>query len=147
MKRHFQQPLSSSIDLFSTSWINAPNKLIFCQDLKTKQGFDTQKSAILILQQITARTVKGTKWSLLTRLLPTGLAGYYRRFVQDFLRIAEPLTRLTRKSEPFVWSAACDAAFAELKRRLTSAPILTIPDQQGGFTILSDASGRALVVF
>ena len=57
-----------------------------------------------------------------------GLAGYYRRFIEDFSRIATPMTRLTRKEVKFDWDARCEEAFQELKRRLTSAPILIVPD-------------------
>ncbi|KAL4011133.1 hypothetical protein IC575_028180 [Cucumis melo] len=51
-----------------------------------------------------------------------GLAGYYRRFVGDFSRIASPLTQLTRKGTPFVWSPACESSFQELKQKLVTAP-------------------------
>ncbi|KAA0035496.1 ty3-gypsy retrotransposon protein [Cucumis melo var. makuwa] len=51
-----------------------------------------------------------------------GLAGYYRKFVEDFSRIANPLTQLTRKGTPFVWSPACESSFQELKQKLVSAP-------------------------
>ena len=51
-----------------------------------------------------------------------GLAGYYRRFVQDFSRIAAPLTRLTRKGVRFEWSEKCELSFQELKSRLTRCP-------------------------
>ena len=51
-----------------------------------------------------------------------GLAGFYRRFVKDFSTIAAPLNALTKKGVPFVWGAAQDNAFDELKRLLTSAP-------------------------
>ncbi|KAA0036177.1 pol protein [Cucumis melo var. makuwa] len=44
-----------------------------------------------------------------------GLAGYYRRFVEDFSRIASPLTQLSRKGTPFVWSPACESSFQELE--------------------------------
>ncbi|KAL4011838.1 hypothetical protein IC575_028902 [Cucumis melo] len=54
-----------------------------------------------------------------------GLAGYYRRFVEDFSRIASPLTQLTRKGTPFVWSPTCESSFQELKQKLVSAPVLT----------------------
>ncbi|XP_052734270.1 uncharacterized protein LOC128196752 [Vigna angularis] len=57
-----------------------------------------------------------------------GLAGYYRRFIEDFSRIVAPLTQLTRKDQPFVWTDRCETNFQELKRRLTSAPVLVIPD-------------------
>jgi len=69
-----------------------------------------------------------------------GLAGYYRKFVEGFSKIALPLTQLTKKDAPFVWSPACEAAFQELKDRLTSAPILTIPSGVEGFQIYTDAS-------
>ena len=58
-----------------------------------------------------------------------GLAGYYRRFLEDFSRIAAPMTRLTRKEVKFEWDDRCEEAFQELKRRLISAPILIVPDR------------------
>ena len=58
-----------------------------------------------------------------------GLAGYYRIFIEDFSRIAGPMTRLTRKEVKFEWDDGCEEAFQELKRRLTSAPILIVPDR------------------
>ncbi|KAJ6798227.1 uncharacterized protein M6B38_214075 [Iris pallida] len=73
-----------------------------------------------------------------------GLAGYYRRFVENFSRIAEPLTRLTRKEEKFNWTEKCQAAFDELKKRLITAPILALPSGSGGYEIYSDASGKGL---
>ena len=44
-----------------------------------------------------------------------GLAGYYRKFVEGFSKLAAPLTKLTRKEEKFVWSEACQQSFDELK--------------------------------
>ncbi|KAA0061201.1 pol protein [Cucumis melo var. makuwa] len=73
-----------------------------------------------------------------------GLAGYYRRFVEDFSRIASPLTQLTRKGIPFVWSPACERSFQELKQKLVTAPVLTVPDGSGNFVIYSDASKKGL---
>ncbi|KAL5775508.1 hypothetical protein ACOSP7_013065 [Xanthoceras sorbifolium] len=73
-----------------------------------------------------------------------GLAGYYRKFVEGFSRIATPLTKLTRKEEKFVWSEACQQSFDELKRRLTSAPVLTLPSGKDGFTVYCDASRQGL---
>ncbi|KAL4037976.1 hypothetical protein IC575_001579 [Cucumis melo] len=73
-----------------------------------------------------------------------GLAGYYMRFVEDFSRIASPLTQLTRKGTPFVWSPACESSFQELKQKLVSAPVLTVPDGSGSFVIYSDASKKGL---
>ena len=58
-----------------------------------------------------------------------GLAGYYRRFIEDFSRLAAPMTRLTRKEVKFDWDDLCEEAFQELKRRLTTAPMLIVPDR------------------
>ncbi|KAL5563785.1 hypothetical protein UlMin_033532 [Ulmus minor] len=69
-----------------------------------------------------------------------GLAGYYRRFVEGFSSLAAPLTALTKKGKKYEWTGKCEESFQELKRRLTSAPILTIPNGEEGFVIYSDAS-------
>ena len=73
-----------------------------------------------------------------------GLAGYYRRFVHDFSRLAAPMTRLTRKGIRFVWNDVCEHSFQELKKRLTSAPILVIPERELGYTVYCDASRDGL---
>ncbi|CAA0810895.1 Uncharacterized mitochondrial protein AtMg00860, partial [Striga hermonthica] len=73
-----------------------------------------------------------------------GLAGYYRRFIEGFSKIALPLTRLTRKGAKFEWSRRCESSFQELKERLTTAPVLNIPDPTRSFTIYSDASNQGL---
>ncbi|GJR92989.1 putative reverse transcriptase domain-containing protein [Tanacetum coccineum] len=62
-----------------------------------------------------------------------GLAGYYRRFVEGFSRLALPLTKLMRKGEKFVWNEEREKSFEELKQRLVSSPILTLPSGTGGF--------------
>ena len=77
-------------------------------------------------------------WSFL------GLAGYYRKFVEGFLKLAAPLTKLTRKKKKFVWSKACQQSFDELKCKLTSAPVLTLPSGQDGYTVYCDASKQGL---
>ncbi|KAJ4701711.1 Retrotransposon protein, putative, Ty3-gypsy subclass [Melia azedarach] len=73
-----------------------------------------------------------------------GLAGYYRRFVEGFSRIARPLTKLTRKNVKFEWIDDCEQSFQELKKRLTSAPVLTLPSGIEGFVVYSDASRQGL---
>jgi hypothetical protein len=73
-----------------------------------------------------------------------GLAGYYRRFVEGFSRIATPLTRLTQKNAKFEWTNECERSFQELKQRLVSPQILTIPSSSSGFVIYSDASHKGL---
>ncbi|KAL8120200.1 hypothetical protein AgCh_017373 [Apium graveolens] len=73
-----------------------------------------------------------------------GLAGYYRRFVKDFAKIAGPLTRLTRKTEKFIWIEKCEDSLQKLKKRLVSAPVQALPDDKGNFVIYSDASHKGL---
>nr|GEV41374.1 reverse transcriptase [Tanacetum cinerariifolium] len=89
-----------------------------------------------------------TKWPRPTSVTEVrsflGLAGYYRRFVEGFPRLALPLTKLIRKSEKFVWNEEREKSFEELKQRLVSAPILTLPSGSGGFQIYSDASKKGL---
>ena len=73
-----------------------------------------------------------------------GLAGYYRRFIEDFSRIVAPMTRLTWNEVKFDWDDRCEEAFQELKRRLTSALILIVPDRGQGYTVYCDASRAGL---
>jgi hypothetical protein len=69
-----------------------------------------------------------------------GLAVYYRRFINDFSKIAKPMTRLLEKNKDFDWTEECLASFEELKKRLTSAPVLILPDITKKFNIYCDAS-------
>ncbi|GJY11216.1 putative nucleotidyltransferase, ribonuclease H [Tanacetum coccineum] len=89
-----------------------------------------------------------TKWPRPTSVTEVrsflGLAGYYRRFVEGFSRLALPLTKLMRKGEKFVWNEEREKSFEELKQRLVSSPILTLPSGSGGFQIYSDASKKGL---
>ena len=68
-----------------------------------------------------------------------GLVGYYRRFIEDFSRLATPMMRLTRNGVKFGWDDLCEQAFQELKRRLTSAPILIVPERGPMYTVYCDA--------
>ncbi|KAL8108681.1 hypothetical protein AgCh_024953 [Apium graveolens] len=72
------------------------------------------------------------------------LAVYYRRFVQDFAKIATPLTKLTQKNQKFEWNKKCEESFQELKKILVSSPMLVLPDDQGNFVIYSDTSYKGL---
>ena len=73
-----------------------------------------------------------------------GLAGYYQKFVEGFSKLADPLTKLTRKERKFVWSEACQQSFDELKQKLTSASVLTLPSGQDGYTVYCDVSRQSL---
>nr|CAI44662.1 OSJNBa0061C06.18 [Oryza sativa Japonica Group] len=73
-----------------------------------------------------------------------GLAGYYRRFIENFSKIAKPMTRLLQKDVKYKWSEECEQSFQELKNRLISAPILILPDPKKGFQVYCDASKLGL---
>jgi hypothetical protein len=73
-----------------------------------------------------------------------GLAGYYRRFIPDFSRIAKPMTELLKKGVKFSWDQKCDDAFHILRDHLTTAPVLAQPDVSKPFDIYCDASGTGI---
>jgi hypothetical protein len=73
-----------------------------------------------------------------------GLAGYYRRFILNFSKIAKPIAELLKKGNKYVWSKACDEAFKHLKKLLTTSLVLTQPDTTKPFNVYCDASGAGL---
>jgi hypothetical protein len=73
-----------------------------------------------------------------------GLVGYYRRFIKDFSKIAKPVTKLLEKNKAFEWTTECQASFEELRKRLTSAPVLVLLDLTKKFDIYCDASSQGL---
>ncbi|KAK1683988.1 hypothetical protein QYE76_044836 [Lolium multiflorum] len=73
-----------------------------------------------------------------------GLAGYYRRFVEGFSSIARPMTQLLKKDKKFEWTDKCEESFQQLKSRLTTAPILIMPDITKPFDVYCDASKTGL---
>jgi hypothetical protein len=70
-----------------------------------------------------------------------GITGFYRRFVKDFSTVAAPINELTKKEVPFKWGEAQQKAFEELKTKLTTTPVLALPDFSKTFEIKCDASG------
>jgi len=83
------------------------------------------------------------QWELLKSITEIrsflGLAGYYRKFIEGFSNLALPLNQLTRKGQAFVWGSACEESFRELKKRLTTAPALILPDPNESFVVYCDA--------
>ena len=73
-----------------------------------------------------------------------GLAGYYRRFIENFSKIAKPMTELLKKDTKFKWTEDCEASFLELKKHLTTAPVLTLPDIRKDLQVYCDASRLGL---
>ena len=68
-----------------------------------------------------------------------GLCGYYRSFIKDFAKIARPMHRLQQKYMPYIWDARCQIAFDTLKQALITSPILTFPDFDQPFYVMTDA--------
>jgi hypothetical protein len=73
-----------------------------------------------------------------------GLAGYYRTFIEGFSKIVKPLTSLLEKDKKFIWSEACQNSFDELRKRLTTVPVLVMPDIHKSFDIYCDVSKQGL---
>ncbi|GJZ35898.1 putative reverse transcriptase domain-containing protein [Tanacetum coccineum] len=73
-----------------------------------------------------------------------GLAGYYRRFIQGFSKIAKSLTELTQKNKKYIWGEDQESAFQLLKQKLCEAPILALPEGNDDFVVYCDASHQGL---
>jgi hypothetical protein len=93
--------------------------------------------------------VKGVlSWNILQNVSDIrsflGLAGYYRWFIEGFSKIVKPMTELLEKGKTFEWTPRREASFQELKKRLTTTPVLTMSDMEKPFSIYCDASGQDL---
>ncbi|GJV83740.1 putative reverse transcriptase domain-containing protein [Tanacetum coccineum] len=73
-----------------------------------------------------------------------GLAGYYQRFIEGFLKIAKPLTELTQKNKKYIWGESQESAFQLLKQKLCEASILALPEGNNDFVVYCDASLQGL---
>ncbi|KAK1595957.1 hypothetical protein QYE76_059204 [Lolium multiflorum] len=116
----------------------AQNKLVFLGFVVSANGIEVDSSKVEAIHNWPTPTNVGQVRSF------HGLAGFYRRFVKDFSTIACPLNELTKKNVPFVWGKAQQKAFDELKKRLTEAPLLALPDFSKTFEIECDASGLGI---
>ena len=73
-----------------------------------------------------------------------GLAGYYRKFVEGFSKIATPLTNLLKRDQKFEWPDTCQHSFKELRQRLRTSLVLALPSGKDGYVVYSDASRQGL---
>nr|GEV14713.1 reverse transcriptase domain-containing protein [Tanacetum cinerariifolium] len=104
----------------------------------SKNGIEVDKAKVDVIAKLPLpTTVKGIRSFL-------GHAGFYRRFIKDFSKIAWPMTRLLEKDTPFFFSKECVEAFQTLKRKLTEAPIVIAPDWDFPFELMCDASDFAI---
>ncbi|GJR56331.1 reverse transcriptase domain-containing protein [Tanacetum coccineum] len=100
----------------------------------SKSGIEVNKAKVDVIAKLPHLTsVKGIRSFL-------GHAGFYRRFIQDFSKIARPMTHLLEKDTPFIFSKECIDTFNILKKKLTEASILVAPDWDLPFKIMCDAS-------
>jgi len=122
-----------------------PSKCSFCQESVSFLGHIVSREGVSTDPE---KTAKVTNWPTPTSVQEVqqflGLASYYRRFVRHFAEIAKPLHRLTERGREFVWTLECETAFATLKNRLSSAPILTFPDFSKPFLLDTDASQEGI---
>nr|GEZ46619.1 reverse transcriptase domain-containing protein [Tanacetum cinerariifolium] len=103
-----------------------------------KKGIEVDKAKIKVISKLPhPTTVKGIRSFL-------GHAGFYRRFIKDFLKISRPVTHLLEKNSPFIFSNECIQAFRTLKEKLTEAPILIAPNWDQPFELMCDASDYAV---
>ncbi|GJU49068.1 reverse transcriptase domain-containing protein [Tanacetum coccineum] len=104
----------------------------------SKSGLEVDRAKVEVIAKLPHPTsVKGVRSFL-------GHAGFYRRFIQDFSKIARPMTHLLEKETPFFFSEECIESFNTLKRKLTEAPILIAPDWDLPFELMCDASDFAI---
>nr|GEU73499.1 reverse transcriptase domain-containing protein [Tanacetum cinerariifolium] len=111
--------------------------IILCHKI-SKEGIEVDKSKVDVITKLPhLTTIKGIQSFL-------GHAGFYRRFIKDFSKIARLMTRLLKKDTTFIFSKECVEAFQTLKRKLTEAPILIVPDWDMPFELMCDASDFAI---
>ena len=101
-------------------------------------GLEVDQSKVSIIKNLAPPpTVKGVRSFL-------GHAGFYRRFIKDFSKIARPLCRLLEKDTKFNFDDSCRVSFEEIKIKLVQAPIMAAPDWDQGFEIMCDANDFAM---
>ncbi|XP_048228301.1 uncharacterized protein LOC125369566 [Ricinus communis] len=114
------------------------NNIVFLGHIISAQGVQSDPSKVKAIQEWESpRNISEVRSFL-------GLVGYYRRFMKNFSILAKPLTNLLKKQVTFQWNDKCQASFEELKNRLITAPILTLPIQGGEYIVYTDASLNGL---
>ena len=104
----------------------------------TKEGISVDTEKIKSIEEWPVPKDVTDVWSFM------GIAGYYRRFIEGFSRIANPITSLQKKGKKIEWSQKCEGSFKKLKTLLTIAPILRIVDPNKDFIVCIDACNDVL---
>jgi hypothetical protein len=105
------------------------NEVAFLGHIVSKEGIAIDPSKVTA---VTEWEPPKNVWEIRSFL---GLAGYYRRFIENFSKIAKPMTELLKKEMKFKWTDDCKISFQELMKRLVSAPILCLPDLEKEFQV------------
>ena len=114
------------------------NQGIVLRHIISSRGIEVDKEKIELISKLPSPTNVKTVRQFL------GHAGFYRRFIKDFSKIAKPLYKLLEKDSKFVWEKECQESFEELKSHLTNAPIVRAPNWQLPFEVMCDASDLAI---
>jgi hypothetical protein len=114
------------------------NEVGFLGHIITKEGIAVDPAKVTAVTEWEPPKTVGEIHSFLE------LAGYYRRFIENFSNIAKPMTELLKKEKKFEWTEACENSFQELKKRLVSAPVLCLSDIEKEFQVYCDASRQGL---
>lgn len=116
----------------------AKQQLNYLGHVLSAEGIATYPSKISIIQNWPVPTSVKELRSFL------GMAGYYRRFVQNFGMMAKPLIELLKKGQLFVWTSDQEQSFQALKNALITAPVLAVPDFKKPFVVITDASDKGI---
>ena len=114
------------------------NQGIVLGHIISSRGIEVDKEKIELISKLTSLTNVKTVRQFL------GHAGFYKRLIKDFSKIAKPLYKLLEKDAKFVWAKECHESFEELKSHLTTAPIVRAPNWQLPFEVMCDARDLAI---
>ncbi|GJW02436.1 retrovirus-related pol polyprotein from transposon TNT 1-94 [Tanacetum coccineum] len=141
MMASFQDMIEKTIEFFMDDFSVFKDSFSSCLshlDMMLKSGIEVDRAKVDVIAKLPPpTTVKGIRSFL-------GHVGFYRRFIQDFSKLARPMTHLLEKDTPFFFSSECQSSFEILKKKLTEAPILVSPDWDLLFEIMCNASDFAI---
>ena len=130
--------MSANLKLKPSKCCLLQREVLFLGHVVSADGVATDPSKVSVVKD----------WPTPTKLRDlrafVGLCSDYRRFVPDFAAVARPLHALTKTGTKFQWSEECELAFCTLKQRLTEAPVLALPLDEGLFVLDTDASGQSI---
>jgi hypothetical protein len=115
---------------------NVLEKIAFLGHILTVEGIEVDPSKVEAV----------SKWKHPSNVCEVrsflGMAGYYRCFIKGFSSIARPMTELLKKDNKFVWTPKCEESFQIIKKKLTTAPVLTLPDIHQNFSSFVMLQGK-----